>query len=178
MQEFIRYCRDIQPEDDLDLSAYFVGVACLQPNMEKLLQAYLYFNLNKYYSGYHQVLLYERSVAGKDNGRSSVDFTFLNGENRILLVGTNFVDTGVPGNASGSDGACETMEVRDQITAARDFLIEQYDISGEDIIMAHFTTDPDSGPSHDSNIDSHSISIDDLMNWRKEFRKRLRDGRG
>jgi len=177
MQKFIHYCREVQPEDDLDFSAYFMGVACLQPDMETLLQAYLYFNLNKYFSGYHQVLLYEKSLDGKGNSGQSVDFVFLNGNNKVLLVETKYIDTVNTGKTTRTRRTKKRKKVTDQVKEIRDCLIEQYSISANDIIMAQFSTDRDNGESSDPMVDSHSISIDDLMKWRNEFRERLREGR-
>lgn len=175
IDSFISYCQTIQPEDQEDIKRLFEGVICFPYDDEFLLQAYLFFNIHKFFPSCKQILLWEKAPFSDRTELGKCDFVYLTQQNSLFLIETKFIDTTVSGATEKNKRTKHRQKVIEQVITLKHTFSDLWGISINQFQCGIFTTDPslvERGRMID--VAAKSISVDQLKQWQKYIKKSIR----
>ncbi|MGB7442123.1 MAG: hypothetical protein WA919_13710 [Coleofasciculaceae cyanobacterium] len=176
LTQFLIFCSEIQPEAKEDIGRFFEGVIFFPYDNELLLQAFLFLNINKLLPNCRKLLLFEKSpVDGKSTNLGKCDFVYLLDNNHLLLIETKYIDVQSSGATERARRNKHRKKVFEQVIEWKDCFSQYWQIPSELIQCTVFTTDSDLRTrGEELNIATHSITIEELEQWRKQQKHELK----
>lgn len=177
LTKFLQFCREIQPEVQEDIQRFFEGVVFFPYDNELLLQAFLFLNINQLLPNCRRLLLFEKSpVDGKSTDRGKCDFVYLLENNHLLLIETKYIEVCSPGATERTRRNKHRKKVLEQVIELKSSFCQHWRIPSELIQCAVFTTDSDLiSRGKELNIATHSITMEQLEQWRKQQKLQLKN---
>jgi hypothetical protein len=175
LQDFIDFCKKVQPQTQEDIQRFFEGVILFPYDNELLLQSFLYLNIVDYFPFCESLLLFERSPNGSNNtDQGKCDFVFLTSDNKIALIETKFIDTENSGATKRTRRSHHRKKVFDQVIGLKQKFSHEWEISPELIKCCVFTTEDLAYRDEATDINAKYIPIKGLKKWQQDLRNVLR----
>ena len=172
---FIQACQSVQPEGATEVRRFFEGVACFPYDKELLLQAFVYFNLERYLPYCRELLLFEKSpdlAHRTDLGKC--DFVYLTDHQTLCLIETKYIDLDAHGTTAQRRRTKKRKEVLEQVNHLKLSLSQHWEIPLAQFEGAVFTTDPSLAlRGSEQGIKTEFVAIDALFAWQLEIRNTL-----
>lgn len=171
---FIEECRNQQPDLAANYLRFFNGVIALPIENELLLQAYIANNFRDIFKVDGEPVLYEHPLPKDGSHSGKPDFIYVT-EEKVLLAETKFVDLKESGKTARSRRTQHRKKVSDQVMKSRNFIIERWGVSPNEIKCSVFSNDElTTKRAKAEGIDAHEISTASLIEWREmKYRKRF-----
>jgi hypothetical protein len=173
VEEFIRFCKEIQPQSREDIQRLFEGVVCFPYDKELLLQAFLFFNLNHYFPFCSNLLLFEKSPNGENTDQGKCDFVYLTEDNKIALIETKFIDTEDTGDTERKRRNKHRNKVFEQVLDLQQKFSSRWNLDSNFINCCIFTTEDLSHRREATLVETKYVSIEELKKWQQVFREEL-----
>ena len=179
IKEFTEYWRSLRIHSEIDISELFNLYAArywkgeIRKIPERMLQTYLFFNIESFFPDCKELLLYERPLVDrKSTNLGRLDFAFLTSENKIRLIETKVIDTESSGRTASCRRRRHRQKLAEQVLRGKRLLSYCFQIPLNLIECSVFTTD-----SHmndrvrwycKNQIDCEYISMSNLRRWFQE----------
>lgn len=170
LQQFIEFCKEVQPQSQKEIQRFFEGVVCFPYDSELLLQSFLYFNIDSFFPYCQDLLLFEKAPNGKNTDQGKCDFVYQS-ENGIVIIETKYIDTQKSGGNSSSSKNEKRNQVFDQVEKRRKKFVEQWNILPEAITGNVFTTEDLTYRAEASGIVPRYVSCEQLEVWQQEMKQ-------
>jgi len=177
MNEFVLFCRQHSQAQE-KYRIFFEDVVCRPSdpfNKELLLQAFLFFNIQKYFPSCKELILFEESPDILGNTHlGKCDLVYLTERDSLFLIETKYIDTQATGDTAKKRRNKHRNKVINQVIEFRNKLNEYWHIPIKQLICGVFTTD--SQPNFrgfGSDVVTKSVSILDLKEWQENLRNEI-----
>ncbi len=174
LQEFVNFCKKVQPQSRQDIERFFEGVIFFPYDNELGLQAFLFFNLKEYFPLCTELLLFEKSPNGKNTELGKCDFVYLTKDGRIALIETKFILTGSTGKTERTKRNEHRMKVFKQVISLKKEFSNIWGIPLDIIDCCIFTTEDLTHREEAGEIQTKHVSIATLSQWQQDQKKRLK----
>ncbi len=174
LQEFVAFCRSVQPQSREDVKHFFEGVIFFPYDDEMELQAYLFFNLKKYFPLCTDLLLFEKYPNGKNTQLGKCDFAYLTSNGRVALIETKFIDTESTGSTERKRRNEHRVKVFKQVVDLKKEFSNTWEIPIDLIDCCVFTTEDLTHREEAGKILAKHVSIATLKIWQRDEQKRLK----
>jgi hypothetical protein len=172
LNNFVAYCKRIQPQTQENIKKFFEGVVGFPYDKELLLQAYLFLNIKRLFPSCYELLLFEKSPIADYTDLGKCDFVYLTFQGSLFLIETKFIDTEATGATERKRRNKHRNKVFEQVITLKSRFSQYWDIHLEQLECGVFTTDPEvDWRGNDANVITKSISIDNLEQWRRNYHK-------
>jgi hypothetical protein len=175
LQRFIQACQAIQPERPEEIRRFFEGVVCFPYDKELLLQAFVYFNIERYLPDCDRLLLFEKSPdLGNRTDLGKCDFVYLTTRQTLCLIETKYIDLDAHGTTAQRRRTKKRKDVLEQVDKLKLFFGEHWQIPLERFEGAVVTTDPSlAARGKEQGIMAEFVSIETLFTWQVSIRDTL-----
>jgi hypothetical protein len=171
LHKFVSYCKDIQPQTQEDVRNFFEGVVGFPYDKELLLQAFIFLNINKYFSVCTDLLLFEKSPLGNYTDLGKCDFVYLTAQGSLFLIETKFIDTEATGATERKRRNRHRNKVFQQVIDLRSKFSKYWNIPIEQLECGVFTTDSKLvDRSCAINVVTESIPVCTLEQWQQNYK--------
>jgi hypothetical protein len=177
MDEFIQFCKRVQPYTCSDAGKFFEGVVFFPYDDELLLQAYLFFNIKQFFPQCTELLLFEKAPDGSHTDEGKCDFVYLTSKNTILIIETKHIDLETSGDTAQTRRTKKRKKVFEQAIQLQKQFAERHRLPIEIVNCAVFTNDslltqrPEA-----SMVPTGSTNLLTIEKWRLLERERLLSG--
>ncbi len=179
LDQFVRYCKKIQPQSQEEIQRFFEGVVGFPYDKELLLQAYLFLNINNLFPTCAELLLFEKSPIADYTDLGKCDFVYLTSQNKLFLIETKFIDTEATGATERKRRNKHRNKVFEQVITLKNRFSQYWNIKLEELECGVFTTDPEiDWRGDDVNVITRSVPIEKLEKWRKQYKLEGERGKG
>ncbi len=176
IQKFVRYCKRIQPQSQAEIARFFEGVIGFPYDKELLLQSYLFLNIKDLFPKCSELLLFEKSPISDYTDLGKCDFVYLTPQFNLFLIETKFIDTHAKGATERKRRNKHRNKVFELVITLKSRFSQYWNINLEELECGVFTTDADvSWRGNGMNVVSKAVSIDQLEQWRRNYRTRNRE---
>ncbi|MGQ4649112.1 hypothetical protein [Lyngbya aestuarii] len=165
--QFIEFC-DKTRQSCTNFRDFFEQAICqISSERELLLQAFLFFNSDKFFPSCIDVVLFEQSPDGLGNTHfGKCDFIYTTEKDTLFLIETKFINTRIGGKTARNTRNSQRNKVFEQVISLKQKLSQFWEIPEELLDCGVFTTDPRLLPRGlELNVATKSISIEQLENW-------------
>ncbi|MEM7552558.1 MAG: hypothetical protein AAF378_00380 [Cyanobacteria bacterium P01_A01_bin.84] len=174
VNNFVSYCKKIQPQSREDITRFFQGVIGFPYDKELLLQAYLFLNIADIFPSCSELLLFEKSPISDYTDLGKCDFVYLNSKDnskdKLFIIETKFIDTHASGATERKRRNKHRNKVFEQVLTLKKRFSEYWGLKAEKLDCGVFTTDSEmSWRGNDMNVVAKSVTIDDLERWRQNY---------
>lgn len=176
LQQFVDFCRSVQPQSHSDVRRFFEGVVFFPYDDELLLQAFLFLNLSDYFPHCDELLLFEKSPNGENTDQGKCDFVYLSKHDRLVLIETKFINTQETGRTHRTRRTNKRGKVFQQAIELRQKFSDRWQISPDQIDCCVFATEDLTHREEAKAIDTQFVSIAALNQWQQDLKRRLESG--
>ncbi|WP_373540923.1 hypothetical protein [Chamaesiphon sp.] len=174
LTRFVCACKTSQDGRKLFFKQEFQEIILDSCDKEMLLQAFLFFNIDRFFPEYTNILMYEQTPDLSDATQSGkCDFVYISKARRVMIIETKFIDYNHFGPTARKRRNNHRQKVVNQSVDFRAKLSRQWSIPIEIIDCSIFTTEDLNYREKNNNIISKYISIEDLNTWHQEEKKRI-----
>lgn len=172
--QFVSYCKKNQPHTQEDIKMFFEGVVGFPYDKELLLQAYLFLNIKHLFPSCLELLLFEKSPIADYTDLGKCDFVYLTSNSKLFIIETKFIDTQAKGATERKRRNKHRNKVFEQVITLKSRFSEYWNINLDQLECGVFTTDHEVyWRGNDVNVATKSISIEQLEQWRRIYKKQL-----
>ncbi|MEM7724766.1 MAG: hypothetical protein AAF208_00145 [Cyanobacteria bacterium P01_A01_bin.45] len=170
VNNFVSYCKRIQPQSKEDITRFFQGVIGFPYDKELLLQAYLFLNIADIFPSCLELLLFEKSPIADYTDLGKCDFVYLTSEYKLFIIETKFIDTEATGATERKRRNKHRNKVFEQVITLKKRFSEYWGIKSKKLDCGVFTTDSEvSWRGNEMNVVAKSVKIDKLEQWRRNY---------
>jgi hypothetical protein len=175
LDSFIQACQAIQPERPAEIRRFFEGVVCFPYDKELLLQAFVYFNIERYLQDCDRLLLFEKSPdLGNRTDLGKCDFVYLTSRQTLCLIETKYIDLDAHGTTAQRRRTKKRKDVLGQVDKLKLFFCGHWQIPLKRVEGAVVTTDPSlAARGTEQGILAECVSIETLFAWQASVREAL-----
>ncbi|MCL1463152.1 hypothetical protein [Argonema galeatum] len=171
MNEFVSFCKGKALQSQEDYIKFFEDVVCgrYSEDKELLLQAFLFFNVQKYFTSCKELILFEQSPDVLGNTHlGKCDLVYLTDRDSLFVIETKYIDTQATGDTAKKRRNKQRNQVINQVIDFRDKLSIYWQIPIKQLRCGVFTTDLQPNErGFRSGVIPKSISILDLEEWQE-----------
>ncbi len=151
------------------------GVVCFPYDKELLLQAFIYFNIERYLPDCDRLLLFEKSPdLGNRTDLGKCDFVYLTARQTLCLIETKYIDLDAHGTTAQRRRTKKRKDVLEQVDKLKLFFCEHWQIPLKCVEGAVVTTDPSlAARGTEQGILAECVSIETLFAWQASVREAL-----
>lgn len=174
LTKFILACKTAQDGRRLSFKQEFQEIILYSNDKETLLQAFLFFNVDRFFPEHTYILMYEQTPnLSNATQTGKCDFVCISRAGRVIVIETKFIDYHDYGSTARKRRNNHRQKVINQSVNFRAKLSEQWSIPIDLIDCGVFTTEDLRNRGKHSNIISRHISIEDLNIWHQEEKKKI-----